>query len=162
MSSAGMDNIIAGLGQSNCVCEVILFGMAGWQLEEVLVAMQVPFPELTNLRLSGFSGHDTTGPPVIPDSFLGGSALRLRVLYLHGILFPGLPKVLSSSTHLVSLCLEKIPDSGYISPEAMVALLSVLSSLKSLSLGFRSFQSRPDWESRSLLPPKRSILPALE
>jgi hypothetical protein len=54
-----------------------------------------------------------------------------------------------------------IPHSGYIPPEAMVALLSVLSSLESLALGFQSRQSRPDWESQSLSPPKRYILPAL-
>jgi hypothetical protein len=43
----------------------------------------------------------------------------------------------------------------------MVALLSVLSSLDTLYLGFESPQSRPDCESRSVPPPKRSILPAL-
>ena len=43
----------------------------------------------------------------------------------------------------------------------MVALLSSLSNLKVLELGFRSPQSRPGWESPSLPPPKRSILPAL-
>src|SRR5580658_3171360 len=40
---SGMDNIITVLGQSNRVCEVLLSGLAGWQLEEVLAAMQVPF-----------------------------------------------------------------------------------------------------------------------
>ena len=43
----------------------------------------------------------------------------------------------------------------------MVALLSVLSSLDTLALRFRFPQSRPDRESRSLPPPKRSTLPAL-
>jgi hypothetical protein len=47
---------------------------------------------------------------------------------------------------------------GYISPEAMVAPLSALTSLETFSLGFQYPQSRPDWESR----PKRSILPALK
>jgi len=43
----------------------------------------------------------------------------------------------------------------------MVALLSELSSLRTLSLGFESSQSRPDRESRSRPPPERpSILPA--
>jgi hypothetical protein len=37
-----------------------------------------------------------------------------------------------------------------------------LSSLEVLFLKFESHQSRPDWESRSLPPPKRSILPALD
>jgi len=72
-----------------------------------------------------------------------------------------LPKLLLSTNHLVDLKLPDIPHSGYISPEAMVAPFSVLTSLESLELGFRSPQSRPDWESRSLPPAKRSILPAL-
>jgi hypothetical protein len=44
----------------------------------------------------------------------------------------------------------------------MVALISVLSSLELLFLRFQSPQSRPGWESRSLPPPKRSILPTLD
>jgi hypothetical protein len=117
--------------------------------------MQVPFPELTFLRLFSF---DET---VIPDSFLGGSAPRLRYFELFGIPFPGLPKVLSSANHLVYLKLFNIPHSGYISPEAMAALLSALTSLRTLSLQFESPQSRPGGESRSLSPPKRFVLPAL-
>src|SRR6266436_6612680 len=50
-SGTGTDNVIAALGQSNRVCEVSLYNLAGWQLEQVLVAMQVPFPELTDLDL---------------------------------------------------------------------------------------------------------------
>ena len=38
----------------------------------------------------------------------------------------------------------------------------MLSSLRSLHLEFQSPESRPDWGSRSLPPPKRCILPALE
>ena len=69
---------------------------------------------------------------------------------------------LLSATHLVTLQLSNIPHSGYISPEAIVALLSVLSSLRTLWLEFQSRQSRPDGGSRSLPSPKRSILPALD
>jgi hypothetical protein len=127
-------------------------------MEEVLAAMQVPFPEVTRMQLSS----DDETPPVIPDSFLGGSASRLQYFRLGGIPFPGLPKLLFSTTNLVSLLLTKIPHSGYISPEAMVALLSVLSSLRTLSLKFQSPQSGPDRERRSLPPLKRSILPVLD
>jgi hypothetical protein len=98
---------------------------------------------------------------VIPDLFLGGSAPPLQFLDLDGIPFPGLPKLLLSADHLGCLSLSDIPHSGYISPEAIVALLCNLPSLCILSLGFRSPQSRPDWESRSLPPPKRSVLPIL-
>jgi hypothetical protein len=155
--TSGTGNIIAALGQSNRVCRVFLWSLTRWLLEEVLAAMQVPFPELTHLQF--FSDGET--PPVILDSLLGGSAPPLRFFHLDGIPLPGLPKLLLSATHLVHFGLTDIPHSGYISPEAMVALLSALSSLNTLSLGFRSPQSCPGWESRSLRPPKRSILPAL-
>ena len=158
-SLADMDNIIAALGQSNRVCRVDL-KLGGWLLEEVLAPMQVPFPELTDLQLWIYGSIVTTS--IIPDSFLGGSAPHLRYFKLHGIPFPGLPKLLLTATHLVSLRLCNIPDSGYISPEAMVALLSVLSSLRTLILQFQSLQSRPDGESQNPHPLKRSILPSLD
>ena len=157
MTLTGTDNVIAALGQSNRVCQVVLH-LAGWQLEEVLAPMQVPFPELTDLRL--FSDDET--PPVIPDSFLDGSAPRLQSFLLSGIPFPGFPELLLSANQLVYLELINIPHSGYISPEAIVSLLCALSSLDTLTLEFQSHQSRPDWGSRSLPPPKRSILPALD
>ena len=121
--------------------------------------MQVPFPELTNLRLSYFSPV----PPVvvIPDSFLNGSAPRLQYFNLRRIPFPGLPKLLLSATHFVEL---KLADpSHYIPPEAMAALLSVSSSLRIFHLDFLFSRSRPasGLESRSLPLPKRFILPAL-
>ena len=156
-SISGTDNIVAALTQSNRVFQVDLRVLVNWQLEEVLAEMQVPFPELTDLRL--WSDDKTT--PVIPDSFLDGSAPRLQSFTLHGIPFPALPKLLLSVTHLVELHLFKIPHSGYISPEAIVALLSVLSRLESLSLKFQSPQSRPDRETRRPPPSKRSLIPAL-
>ncbi len=155
--SSGVDNVIAALGQTNRVCHVGLSGLENLELENVLAAMQVPFPELTVLQLISDSGI----PPVAPDSFLGGSAPRLQFFELYGIPFPGLPNLLLSATHLVHLFLFNIPHSGYFSPEAMAALLSVLSSLQSLFLQFQSPQSRPDWESRRPPSSKRSVLPAL-
>jgi hypothetical protein len=148
------DNVIAALGQSNRVYFIHL-KLAGRQLEEVLAAMQVPFPELTDL---GFVSKGET-LPVIPDSFLGGSAPRLRTFNLNGIPFPGLPKLLLSATQLVELHLDNIPHSGYISPEAIVALISAMSSLRGLILEFQSPQSCPDRR-----PPrsKRSVIPALD
>ena len=156
-SSSGTDNVIAALGQNKRVCQVFLLNLTGRQLEEVLAPMQVPFLEMTLMQLSS---HDET-PLVIPDSFLGGSAPRPRFFTLDGIPFPGLPKLLLSTTHLVYLRLFNIPHSGYISPDAMITLLCALSSLETFILEFRSPQSRPDWESRSLPPSKCSTLPAL-
>ena len=157
MTSSGADNIIAALERSNRgVCEVNL-KLAGPQLEQVLAAMQVPFPELTDLHL--FSEDETLS--VIPDSFFDGSAPRLRTVDLSGIPFPGLPNLLLSATRLVSLELTDVPDSGYISSEATVALISVLSSLESFSLVFRSPRSRPDRKTQRPPPSQRSVLPDL-
>jgi hypothetical protein len=150
-----VDNIIAALELSNRVCIISLLDVSSSLLETLLAAVQEPFPELTHLWLGSYGG------PVIPDSFLGGSAPRLQHLSLDGILFPGLPKLFLSATHLVDLRLENIPHSGYISPEAMVAILSTSTSLQYFSLQFQSPQSFPDQESRR--PPRltRSVLPVL-
>ena len=156
MESSRSDNVIAALGQSNRVCLVNLI-LKSWSLEKVLGTMQVPFPELTDLRLSSYA---PAGPPVILDSFLDGSAPRLRSFNTHNIIFLGFPKLLLSANHLIYLALRTngMPNLGYISPEAMIDLLSVLSSLKTLlCLEFRTFQRHPDWDGRSLPPPKHSI-----
>ena len=154
LSSPGMVNVLAALEQSNRVSEVTFTLSFGSQLEEVLAVMQVPFPELTNLRL--MSNDETL--PVIADPFLGGSAPRLRSLMLDGIILPGLPKLLLSAPHLVKLDLRDIPDPGYTPPEAMATCLSALTSLHTLCLEFRS---GPDRESRHSPPMTRSILPDL-
>ena len=155
-----MDDIIAVLERSDRVVEIELSKVNGSNLEIVLAAMQVPFPELTDLQLTSEDGNLGL-VSVLPDSFLGGSARRLQSLILEGIPFPGLPKLLLSATHLVDLHLLNIPHSGYISPKAIVAVLSTLTSLKSLSLGFESPLFRPDWANRRLPPPTRSVLPVL-
>jgi hypothetical protein len=151
----GVDDIIAALEHNDRVCGVELWHVRSSQMEKVLAAMQGPFPALTYLDLVS---KDKT-EPVIPDSFLGGSAPRLRSFSLDRIPFPSLPRLLLSATDLVNLSLCGIPLSGYISPEAMVAGLSTLTRLKSLWLEFQS----PLWESRRPppSPPTRALLPAL-
>ena len=151
-----VDDIIAVLERSDRMVKISLSGLNGSNLENVLTAMQVPFPELTDLLL-----HSSGMVSVLPDSFLGGSAPCLKYLILDRIPFPGLPKLLLSATHLVTLRYLNIPHSGYISPEAIVAVLSTLTSLDHLTLEFESPQSRPDWANRHLPPPTRSVLPVL-
>jgi hypothetical protein len=158
-----VDNIIAALEPNDRVCQISLDCLSRPELEYVTdsAAMQKPFPELTDLRLAMFVGE---GPgPILPDSFLGGTAPRLRSLFLFDIPFPGLPKLLLSATHLVRLILYDIPRSGYIPPEAMATSLSALTSLESLTLRFRYPRPRPALESRRPPPPPltRSILPSL-
>ena len=157
------DNVIAVLGQANRIREITLLDLEYLELLEVLDAMQVPFPELTCLSLSSYIYSENLRVVPFPgDSFLGGSAPCLQYLELLRIPFPTLPKLRFSADHLAELFLLRIPRSGYISPEAMAALLSVLSSLRSLTLDFQFPEYRAGSESQSLPPPKRSILPSLK
>jgi hypothetical protein len=146
-----VDNLITILELRDRVCQMGLYDVE-LPLEDVMEAMLEPFPGLTDLVLESI-----VTATVLPDSFLGGSAPRLRKLHLHGIPFPGLPKLLLSATHLVDLQIYNIPDSGYFSPEALVTALSSLTSLRLLTLEFRSF---PNQASRRP-PPTRSLLPVL-
>ena len=148
------DNVLAVLERSNRVYQIDLAYFSCLDFEKFWAAMDVPFPELTNLGLVS----DDKMVRVLPDSFLGGSAPRLRYLFFEGIPFPGLPKLLLSTIHLVFLRLLDIPHSGYLSPEAMVAALSTLNSLEQLSLEFQSPRSRPE---RRLPPLTRIVLPTL-
>ena len=156
--TANVDNIIAVLEHSHRICNITLLGVPSSHLANLLPAMQGPFQELTHLKLRLY---DEEMLPNLPDSFLGGSAPHLRVLSLVGIPFPGLPKLLWSTTHLVCLYLEHIPHSGYFSPEAMVTALSTLTSLEDLCLEFQSPQSYPDQASRRPPPSTRFVLPVL-
>jgi hypothetical protein len=133
------------------VCRISLTNVSSSDLEE----MQQPFPELL------FLFFQSVDMPVVPDSFLGGSAPRLRYIELSNVPFSGLPKLLLSTTHLVTLRLRYIPHSGYIPPEAMVTALSVLTSLEELMLRFQSPRSCPDRASRRPPPSTRSVLPVL-
>jgi F-box-like len=166
VSETSVDSVIAELEHADRICQIDLLSYPTSQIEKLWTAMQVPFPELAVLYLSYMDCGDTSYGdmpyrPVLPDSLLGGFAPRLRFLALTSISFPGLPKLLLFSTHLVVLFLYNIPHSGYISPEVMTTCLSVLTNLEELHFQFYSPQSSPDQESRRPPPPTRSVLPAL-
>jgi hypothetical protein len=112
ISSTSVDNIVDALGHRDRVCEIHFRresgGLQYW--DKVLAAMQVPFPALTGLLLRREDGQIISN---IPDTFLGGSAPRLRRLHMDSIPFSGIPKLLLSCTHLVDLRLSDIPLSGY-------------------------------------------------
>ena len=156
-STEELDNTIAVLERNNRVYHINLAGRSSY-LEIILPAMQKSFPQLIYMWLQSLHKAVT----VVPDSFLGGSAPRLRDLNLIGIPFPGLPRLLLSATHLTSLHLSEIPHSGYFSPEAIVTTLSTLTSLDYLCLEFESPRSLPDGGSRHPPPLTRCVLPALE
>ena len=157
-----LDNIAAALEHNDRVCQiqVTCFTSSVFGLVTESEAMQRPFPELTDLQLRML---DHAVP--IPDSFMSGTAPRLRSLELYAIPFPGITRLLSSATHLVNLDLDDIPSSGYIPPEAMATTLFALTSLESLRLRFESPRSHdrphPPLESRRPPPLTLSILPSL-
>ncbi len=151
----GEENITAALECRDRVSEISFDELPSCVLERFAAAMEEPFQTLTFLRLESF--EETTA--VLPDTFLGGSAPRLRSFALDGIAFPALPNLLLSANHLRGLWLWRIPNTGYISPEAMVTCLVALTSLKTLFIEFQSPRSRP--VRRRLPPLTRVVLPAL-
>ena len=62
---------------------------------------------------------------------------------------------------MVYFRLENIPNSGIISPDLIITALSTLTSLRVLSIGFRSPRPRADRECRHLSLLKRLVLPSL-
>ncbi|KAF8502625.1 hypothetical protein F5888DRAFT_1109084 [Russula emetica] len=166
--TSGVDNIIAALEHNNRVCQINFSGLTSSRFKSLTdsAAMHKPFPELTDLRLGIYEYDDPEEDDpglVLLNSFLAGSAPRLRSLTLYDVPFPGLPNLLSSATHLVNLYVSGIPRPGYIPPEAMATSLSALTSLESLRIDFRDPPPRSAPETRCLPPPPptRSILPSL-
>jgi F-box-like len=157
-SECDEDNIITALGHNDRVCKIHL-QIPSSMVESVFAAMQKTFVALEYLRLAALG----VTAPVLPDSFLGGSATHLRHLVLWHIRppFPVLRKLLLSAANLVDFRLDDVPHSGYISPEAMVTCLSMLTGLQTLRLRFESPRSCPDQETRYPPPPILSVLPAL-
>ena len=153
-TSLEVDNIIAALERNDRIYQITLTLVPGPKLERFMAVMQRPFPVLTDLSLIMYLEWGR----FFPDAFLGGCAPRLRHLSLMGMPFP---KPLFSAPDLVILSLWNIPHSGYFSPEAMVAYLSVLTRLESLYLGFDSPQIFHDLTSQHPPPLRRTVLPAL-
>ena len=155
-----VDNVVAALEHNNRVHQLTLIDISSSQFEKVSPPMQELFPELSFLDLRIECEINETAP-VVPASFLGGSAPRLQTLRLIHIPFPGLPKLLLSASHLVHLDLRRIPHSGYFSPEAIVTSLSVLTRLNDLVIYFESPRSLPDRTSRRPPPATRITFPVL-
>ena len=158
ISEMSVGNIIAELEHNDRILQIYLDCYPTSQFEKLWTAMQVPFPELATLSLSC---TNFSYVPVLPDPFLGGSAPRLRYFHLDAVQYLRLPEILLSSTHLVCLYLQRIPHSGYISPETMATCVSMLTSLMDLRLEFESPESSPDQEGRRSPSITRSVLPDL-
>jgi len=153
----GVTNLIAALRHYNRVCKIDYFEDFHDPFFEKIAAIDEPFPALTSLRLTSC----VENVPILPDSFLGGSAPRLRHLCLDGIPYPSIGTLLSSTTNLVWLSLWNIPHSGYIAPEMIVPCLSMLPRLGLLELGFRHPRSPTRRASRHPPPLARVVFPSL-
>jgi hypothetical protein len=149
------DNLIAALEHRDRV-QVAEINVPFSLYDKLVTVMQEPLPALTHLR---FYSNKFVKMPIIPDTFLGGSAPRLETIYIAGIPFPTAPALLSSARNLVDVDLREMPQDGYIPPDAMVASLAVLPKLKYLTLGYERGTSYHD---RIRLPSiTRTVLPAL-
>lgn len=155
------DNLIAALERRDRVCVIAISRLARHQLERFTAAMQEPFPTLTHLYLRSNREEALGVAPTLPATFMGGSAPRLQSLALEGISFTALPNFVLSPENLTSIELSDIPSTGYVSPEAMVAFLSTLTRLRSLTIQFKFPSPPPDPTSRRAAPPTRVVLPAL-
>jgi hypothetical protein len=150
------DDLVAALERRDRVRHIRIINTEGYLWNEIVPAMQGPFPILRSLWLNSVREVLT-----LPDTFLNGSVSRLQQLYLRKISFPSLPWLLLSTSDLTSLRLIDIPSHGYISPVTMAECLSALPMLKSLDIIFES--RTPQFKRRNLpVPPQtRFILPAL-
>jgi hypothetical protein len=151
----GAENIIAALKCRDRISHIVIDGIRGPRLEKLVNVLHDPLPLLTTFLLQ--SSDDSV--PVLPETFLGGSAPRLRTFQLSGLPFPSFPKSILHFTHIVALHLFDIPNSGYISPSVMATSLMALPNLAHLSIEFRS----PPSGLLQLSPPPltRVTLPAL-
>jgi hypothetical protein len=153
-----LENVIVALERRERVNIIFIqYGKGGSASEKSIAGMLEPFPVLTYCRLELVNLSESM--PVLPETFLGGSAPNLEWLELRGISFPTFPNFVLSCTQIQTLYLYDIPDSGYISPEAMATCLAVLPNLAHLLIGFQSPLSRPD----ELSPPPltRAVFPTL-
>ncbi|KAH9015727.1 hypothetical protein EDB83DRAFT_235160 [Lactarius deliciosus] len=148
----GEENIVAALKQSDRVSSITL--TVTNSLLASLSTISEPFSKLEELALMSPGMEQLT----LPTAFQWGT--RLRTLHLTCITVLSLPQLLHSSTGLVDLQLDEIPDVGYFPPGAFVDALAGMTQLETLSLCFVPFSHQDALG----LPPqlgKHVVLPAL-
>ncbi|KAH9028386.1 hypothetical protein EDB85DRAFT_1971055 [Lactarius pseudohatsudake] len=149
------DDLTAALEHPDRVRRIDL-NITSSEVFEAVEAMNVPFPVLTHLELTGPDEDRLKDMLYLSDRFLGGSAPCLQHLSLEAVALMNLPKLLLSTRDLVSLRLENFPPWGYISPEEIVGGLAGLTRLRTLSIQFAIPYERMDspmhLQSRAVLP----------
>lgn len=149
------NNIVAALKHKNRVSKIKLCNVTNWQFEVFVTEMQEPFPKLEYLEIEANRCRSLL--PVLPDSFLGGSAPLLADVHFEGILFLDFPKVFLSANNLCGIFLLGIPQ--FFSLEKMAAALSATNHLQLLEIQAKSWH--PLQESQRSHPITRIVLPAL-
>ncbi|KAH9028373.1 hypothetical protein EDB85DRAFT_1613451 [Lactarius pseudohatsudake] len=151
------DGLIAALEHPDRVRRIVLH-ISSSEVFDTLRAMEVPFPVLTHLELTGHNEDRLKDMLYLPSDFLGGSAPCLQHLSVTSAALGDLPKLLLSTRDLVSLQLENVSPWGYISPEEIVGGLAGLTRLRTLSITFVIPYER--WGS-PMHPQPCAVLPAL-
>jgi len=148
-------NFVAALKHPDRVSDIRLNSLTITGVMVFVDMMRCPFSVLTYLSLGSIDDDEL----VLPDGFLGGSAPSLRTLLLERIAFAALPKLLLSTTQLVTLRISSASTIGYISPGVMATCLVSLPNLKQITLKFPF--PFPDPEQSSPPLPTRAVLPSL-
>ncbi|KAI0263921.1 hypothetical protein BC834DRAFT_281670 [Gloeopeniophorella convolvens] len=130
------DSVIYALRDPGRVQSVVL-SVRRHFMNGLTLAMTEPLPILQYLELH----TDHRDKVMLPDSYLGRSAHRLRHLTLDGFALPWIPPFLSSASNLVSVVLFQVPGDIYFSPERLVHVIA-LPRLQMLTLHFLSAPSR--------------------
>lgn len=94
----------------------------------------------------------------LPNTFLGGSAPSLQTLLLVGVTFLALPKLLLSTTQLVTFHFD-FPF-GYVPPQVMGLMATCLAALPGLKKLYIEIQEIVPYLGQSRLP-THTILPSL-
>ena len=127
------EDVIGALEYHDRIARINLRGLTQSSLDKCVALMQQPFPLLTTLYLITINWEVAF---VRTEVFMCRSAPRLKRVSLNHIQLQALPKLHSSASDLVELNLRdvQISGGGYISPEAMVTCLSLLTRLRSLNI----------------------------
>ncbi|KAH9028375.1 hypothetical protein EDB85DRAFT_2147961 [Lactarius pseudohatsudake] len=154
------DDLIAALEHPDRVRRIVLY-MSSEEVFDTVRAMEVPFPVLTHLELTGHKPEEDRLKDMLyfSSEFLGGSAPCLQHLSLESAALGDLPKLLLSTRDLVSLRLENFPPWSHVSPEEIVGGLAGLTRLRTLSIRFAFPYER--WAGSPMHPQPCAVLPAL-
>ena len=151
------DNIMAALQHPDRI-RTIQLNVTTSLLERLATLVPEPFPALETLELA----TQTETGLVLPSESFGGPFPRLRVLHLTRITFPALQRLLLSAENLVSLKLEALPSSEYVSPEALMICLATVTLLETLHLRFNFPISRFIAGGDMSAPQSRVVLASLD